>query len=232
MKYVLLTLSIFLYSTLFSQQRLFKTYEDSVQLVQDANLVVANFVERVNKIKPVITQQPKAILNTKPYLIFYSSRANVINLPLWDQVMTAQKGFFNQLAGSESQGKTVFGLFFNGFYLPHEMGHALQTAIQKRDSSLYRNEYFANEVAILYWRAANRTKELEQCYRYAKQFVSQLKSPVPSGADEETYFNTHYNELGADPFKYGYFQFNQFIRIYEDASLGSFDDYIRKYLDK
>lgn len=230
MKVLLFSFCILLHVTLFSQQSLFQTYKDSALLVQDANRQISQFTERVNKIKRVMTNQPTAILNTKPYLIFYASRANLVNLPLWDQVMTAQKAFFTQLSGSESKGKEVFGLFFNGFYLPHELGHALQTAVQKRDSSLYANEYFANQVAILYWRSVNRTKALEQCYQYARQFASQLKSPVPPGEDEEAYFNSHYNELGADPFKYAYFQFNQFIRIYEDETLGNFDDFIKTYL--
>ena len=29
------------------------------------------------------------------------------------------------VAGGEIAGKKVFGLFFNGFYLPHELGHGL-----------------------------------------------------------------------------------------------------------
>lgn len=185
-----------------AQQKLFKLYEDSAALVTDASELVTDFVQRVNAISPVMTAKPTAILNTKPYLIFYSSKANQISLPIWRQVMAPQKQSFYQLSGSEGEGPFVFGLFFNGFYLPHELGHALQSAVKKRDSSLYTNEYFANVIAILYWRDAKKTKELEQCYQYARKFVAQLKNPVPAGEDPVMYFNTHNNELGADPHKY------------------------------
>lgn len=232
MKKIGLLLCLFSSFVLSAQHSFFKVYEDSAALVNDASHIVDDFVQRVNRINPVITAKPMAVLNTKPYLIFYSANANKINLPIWHQVIPPQKQFFYQLSGSEKGGEEVFGLFFNGFYLPHEMGHALQAAVKKRDSSLYANEYFANVVSILYWREVNRTKELEQCYQFAKKFVSQLKDPAPEGADAIQYFNTHYNELGADPYKYAYYQFRQFIQIYEDKSIGDFKSWIQQYLSK
>ena len=33
-----------------------------------------------------------------------------------------------QILDNTIDGKKVFGIFFNGFYLPHELGHALQYA--------------------------------------------------------------------------------------------------------
>lgn len=214
----------------YSQEKLFYAYTDSAKLVQDANNLVSDFTVKVNAVKPVINAQPAAILNTKPFLIFYSSRANRINLPIWYQVIPAQKSFFTQLSGSEKEGKKMFGFFFNGFYLPHEMGHALQYAAKKSEPNLYQNEYIANTIAILYWRAVKRSKELKQCYQYAKRIVKELPSPVPKGEDPVKYFNEHYAELGADPYKYGYYQFAQFIKIYEDKTLKGFDEFIKEFL--
>lgn len=205
-------------------------YTDSATLVQDANHIVADFTGKVNAVSPVFTSWPEAILNTKPFLIFYSSRSNEVNLPIWSQVIPVQKQFFYELGGSEDKGKEMFGLFFNGFFLPHELGHALQHAANKKESDLYQSEYVANTVAILYWRKTKRTKELRKCYAYAKQVVSQLPSPVPAGEDPIRYFNEHYAELGADPYKYGYYQFAQFVKIYEDKSLKSFDEFIKEFV--
>ena len=207
-------------------------YTDSVSLVNDANEIVTDFTDKVNAISPVFTSKTEAILNTKPFLIFYSPKANKINLPMWDQVIPAQKEFFYKLGGTEAKGKEMFGLFFNGFFLPHEMGHALQNAANKRKGDLYQNEYFANTVAILYWKRANRTEELRKCYEYAKQMVRQLPNPVPEGEDPIKYFNEHYAELGADPYKYGYYQFAQFTKIYEDKTLEGFDQFIEDFLAK
>lgn len=236
----------------------FRTYTDSAALVHDANRITADFVTRVNAIHPLIDSAPRAILNTKPFLIFYSPKANLVNLPLWDQVIPEQKQFFYKLAGDESKGRRLFGLFFNGFYLPHELGHALQRFARMRENDkesasqagpaaaspaagpaagpaaakpdLYHGEYFANTIGILYWRATGRTKELRQCYRYAKKMVAQLPNPVPNGKDPVQYFNDNYEALGRDPNLYGYFQFAQFVRIYEDSSLPDFNGFVRNFL--
>ena len=189
----------------YSQKKFFRVYHDSASLVQDANHFITAFSAHLNGVSPVFASQPKAILNTKPFLIFYSPKSNMVNLPIWNQVMPQQMEFFYKLGGNEKKGKEIFGLFFNGFYLPHELGHAIQNAANKRESNLYLNEYFANTVAILYWRKANRSKELRQCYKYAKLMVRKLANPAPEGQDPVKYFNEHYQELGADPYKYGYY---------------------------
>lgn len=213
----------------FGQKALFYSYADSSSLVNDANDIVDDFTKKVNSINSVFTSKPVAILNTKPFLIFYSPKLNTVNLPIWEQVIPDQKKFFQSLTGNEKDGKEMFGLFFNGFYLSHELGHALQTAANIKNSNLYQNEYFANTVAILYWRKVKRTDELKQCYAYAKRIISQLPNPTPEGEDPIKYFNEHYNELGADPYKYGYYQFAQFVKIYEDKTLKNFDMFIKEF---
>lgn len=217
-------------STAFSQKQFFRLYNDSASLVQDANFIIADFSAKVNKLSPVFKTEPVAILNTQPFLIFYSPKLNRVNLPIWSQVIPQQKDFFYTLGGQEKKGREIFGLFFNGFYLPHELGHALQNPVNNKERDLYQNEYFANTVAILYWRKVKRNKELRQCYRYAKKMVSQLTNPAPEGEDPIKYFNEHYETLGADPYKYGYYQFAQFVKIYEDQTLKDFDEFISEFL--
>jgi hypothetical protein len=213
-----------------AQKTFFRVYQDSATLVQDANHIIAAFSTDLNSISPIFTSQPQAILNTKPFLIFYSPKSNQVNLPIWSQVIPKQKEFFYKLGGNEKKGKEIFGLFFNGFYLPHELGHALQNVTNRKESNLYQNEYFANTVAILYWKKKNRSKELRKCHKYAKQMVRQLPNPAPESQDPIKYFNEHYQELGADPYKYGYYQFAQFVEIYENKTLKTFDEFIREFL--
>jgi hypothetical protein len=215
-----------------AQNKLFHTYTDSASLIQDANDIIVEFTKSVNAMKMVFNSRPTAILNTKPFLIFYSPKTNQVNLPIWHQVSPEQKAFFTSMAESEKRGAELFGLFFNGFYLSHELGHALQKASGKREDDLYLNEYFANSVAILYWRKVGRTKELKQCYAFAKKMMRKLPNPVPVGEDPVNYFNEHYAELGADPYKYGYYQFAQFVTIYENKSISDFDEFIRLFLNR
>ena len=115
--------------------------------------------------------------------------------------------------------------------MPHELGHAFQDVITDSTVGLsYQNEYFANTIAILWWRKHKRIKELELCYEYAKKMWSNLPNPVPKNMSEEVYFTKNYEEASQNPYTYGYMQFKQFIQIYEDKTLPDFDIFIKKYL--
>ncbi|MDQ8005920.1 MAG: hypothetical protein REI64_14045 [Pedobacter sp.] len=231
MKKIIIGILVFLClvgTSVSAQNKLFETHTDSAKLVDNANLLIKQFIVDVNKIKPDLKLKTTGVLNTKPFLIFYNSRQDVVNLPLWSQVIAPQKDFFYKLAGSENEGVKVFGLLFNGFYLAHELGHAAQTSAQKTIADKYDNEYFANVVAVLYWKKIGKRKELDACYKYAKIILKQLSNPVPTGEDERTYFTANYAKLSVDPYKYGYFQFSQLVKIYEDKTLPDFDTFIKE----
>lgn len=115
----------------YPQKRFFKVYTDSAALVQDANTIVSDFSAKVNARTLAFVSQPVAVLNTQPFLIFYAPESNTVNLPIWQQVIPGQKDFFYELAGGKEKGEELFGLFFNGFYLAHELGHALRNATKK-----------------------------------------------------------------------------------------------------
>lgn len=217
----------------FAQKNWFSLYKDSIALVTDAKKITTIFENDIKKIKPNLKFSIKAVLNTSPYLIYYDDRNLTANLPIWEQVIPQQKSFFYEVAGSESEGQKAFALFFNGFYLPHELGHAFQDLTT--DSTVgvsYQNEYFANVIAILWWRKHKRIKELALCYAYAKKIWSNLPNPVPKNMSEEVYFTKNYEEASQNPYTYGYMQFKQFIQIYEDKNLPDFDTYIKKYFKK
>jgi hypothetical protein len=89
-------LLILLSHTGFAQQKWFTIYTDSAALVKNASEVTASFISDVKQLQPSIEFNVKAILNTTPYLIFYydNGKEKTANLPLWDQVIAAQKSFF------------------------------------------------------------------------------------------------------------------------------------------
>ncbi len=214
----------------FAQNQWFSRYTDSAKMVGDASEIVNQFSEQVKRLVPSFSIQVKVVENTSPYLIF--NKDNSINLTLWRKVIPPQKAFFATMAGSEKEGEEVFGLFFNGFYLAHEMGHIVYNISGKNYSNAYASEYDANVLSILYWRKAGKNKELENCYRYAKKMLSTLKNPVPKEEDYKAYITANYNKLAADPYQYGYIQFSQFVEIYEDKALPDFDTFIKKELLK
>ena len=139
------------------------------------------------------------------------------------------EAFLTDIAGSQAKGKEMASLFFYGFFFPHEIGHALQYRTKNVPESAYDAEYEANELAVAYWRTQGRTKELEQCYVWAKKALKKLENPVPEGADAKKYITEHYWDLVADPYKYGYIQFSQIVEVMENQELPDFQTYIKRY---
>lgn len=214
-----------------AQSKWFSTYSDSTALVIEANKIICQMADRIVRSTPAIDlHQNVAVKNTKPYLIFIKN--NIINLPFWTEVIPPQKKFFAEMAGSEDEGKEVFGLFFNGFYLAHELGHSFSSIAGKKFENAYDSEYDANKIAVLYWIASGEKDNLKKCYNYAQKMLKTLKNPVPENEDYKKYITDNYGQLVSDPYKYGYIQFSQFVEIYEDKNLPYFDNYIKTYVKK
>jgi len=230
-KNILVAASFLISYFTFGQKSWFTPYAYSAAMVKDAKIVTAKFTNDIKKIKPDIAFEVESIQNTTPYLIYYDEIKKTANLPLWSEVISDQKKFFYTVAGSEKDGQKAFGLFFNGFYLPHELAHALQATVEGTIEGSYENEYFANTVAMLWWRKQGREKDLKKCYESAKAIFATLPNPVPEGITIQNYFKVNYNKAGEDPFVYGYMQFKQFIHIYEDKKLPDFNTFIRNYIN-
>jgi len=211
-----------------AQNRWFTTYSDSVALKTDAVKIVNQFKQKVKSANPTIKLDDwKVVKNTSPYLIYIENKT--VNLPLWQEVIPQQKDFFAEVAEGKEQGREVFGLFFNGFYLVHELGHGLGESVGKKFENAYDLEYEANTIAILYWRSTGEKKNLKKCYTYAKKMLKHLKNPVPANENFKEYMSKHYQELSSDPYKYGYIQFSQFVEIYENKNLPDFVTFIKNY---
>lgn len=228
MKKTILIIAISLMSlTTNAQKKWFTINQDSVALVKEATKISEKFKKDVYKFKKDDKFTTTTILNTTPYLIFFDGQ-NKVNIPLWSQVLPELKAFTKEVTGSEEEGKRMFGLFFNGFYLIHEYGHAYQETYDYENSKVsYQNEHLANTIAMLYWRKIGKKKQLKQCYELAKKMFAKLPNPVPEGMSKEEYFTKNYEEATQNPFVYAYMQFGQFIEIYEDQSLPSFDEYMK-----
>lgn len=221
----LFPLIILFFTQISAQQKLFTTFSDSIQLKKEAEIVVQQFSADIERIYPKTKVLVPVKIDTTPYLIFINKDG--IHLPFWEQVIPEQKTFFYDLAGGEKQGKELFGLLFNGFYVIHEMGHSMESAHQIKFKNSYDSEYFANQVAILWWRENGKAKELKQIYEQLNLIIPKLKNPVPEGQTIEQYFTENYEKAGANPYVYGYMQFKQFKEIYEDKKLKTLKDLLK-----
>lgn len=227
---ILLSLScVLLLQTAFAQKKWFSFYTDSAALVKKGTSISQQFMKDVRALKPDLAMQPKVILHTTPYLIYYDLKEQRVNLPLWNQMPKELVSFFTEMAGTEQKGRQMFALFFNGFYLPHELGHGFQHLVAKAKLG-YEGEYFANTVAVLWWRKHHQKKQLKQCYELAKNIMTKLTNPVPAGQTMQQYYSENYEKASENPYVYGYMQFGQLVQIYKDKSLPDFDTFIQNYL--
>jgi hypothetical protein len=231
MKNTFLSIALMSCFQTFSQEKWFERHSDTNLLVSNSNKIVGKFDAAIKKIKPELTIDPKAIKNTQLSLISFDPERNTINLPFWDEVIQPQKEFFTELAGNTEDGQKVFGLLFNGFYLAHELGHALADRLNLKFDNEYDSEYFANEIGIAYWIKTGKKQELKSSYNFVKKMLSHLKNPVPENENFKAYFTKHYHQLAPDPYKYGFFQFTQFVDIYENKSLPDFAELVNQRIN-
>ena len=216
-----------------AQNQYFEIYTDATALKNQNDALIRDMETRIKLTAPsfsfngLTTEIPKTFMPGQ-----YRSKTNKIYLLPWEIGGPPMVGFLTDVGGSTDKGNTLAGLFFYGFFLPHEVGHALQHHTNKDPESNYDGEYEANELAVAYWRSKGKQKELQQCYEMAKNVLAKVKNPVPENADMKKYITEHYNELLQDPYKYAYIQFSQIVTILEDQSLPDFDTYIKRYFEK
>lgn len=220
-------------SLLSAQDRWFTTYTDSAALVNDAQRITDRFIADVQAIAPDLVFRPKPVAHTTPYMVFYSAPDNTVNLPLWAELPPELKGFLGRIGGDEATGRALFGHFFNGFYLPHELGHALVAASSHGSASgSYAEERLANALAMQWWREHARGTDIDSCYALARTALSHTPVPDTGGQDIAEFLTANYERATQDPFLYGYIQFGQFIALHDDPAPASFADQVRRILGR
>jgi hypothetical protein len=216
-----------------AQNNYFEIYTDSAALKNQNDKLIRDIETRVRLVEPsfsfkgLTTDIPKTFMPGQ-----YRSKPNKIYQLTWQIGGPPMENFLTEMGGSADKGKSLAALFFYGFFLPHEVGHALQHHTNKVPENTYDAEYEANELAVVYWRSKGRDKELQQCNEMAKKILTKLANPIPENADAKKYITAHYDELLKDPYKYAFIQFSQIVKILDDKSLPDFDAYIKKYFIK
>ena len=227
----ILWILLFSSGSILAQEKWFTVYSDSVSLSQDANRITIEFVQDVKKVGEGAQLNLKTVVNTTPYTNYY--QYETVNISLWHETEQQMKEFLTFVTGSEGEGKKMFGLFFNGFYLPHELAHGLQDFTEGKLPGSYEGEKFANQLALLWWKKKGRHDELRACYELAKKAMAHIPNPVPEGETAEAFFTANYREIlrNFDPLVYAYMQWSQYISIYEDQTLPDFDLFLQHYFD-
>jgi hypothetical protein len=216
------------------QEVLFKLYVDSASLARDGAPIVADFNNRVNRVRPELAFDVGFLVYTTPAMVYYAPKSKNVVTSLYHQLPEEHKAFFNSYSDNEEDAKQFFSVFFNGFYIAHELGHGLVAAYGLSDmKTMYYEEFEVNMIAMNYWSSVGKTAGLEKCYQFAKAFLTKVPDPVPDDVEDRiAWFNEHYAELGPQPEKYAYFQFSQFVDIYENHDRVHIDKYLEIYISQ
>lgn len=189
-------------------------YTDSAAFRADAERIVAAFAAEVARARGGPLAEPPAVeVRNVPQLILFSPSANRVVVPWWDGLSPGMRGTFRTFAGGgDAEAEHLFRAFFNRFLVAHEAGHWFQFRADRREATLYENENAANRLAVAFWRTQPGGEPfLAELERLASHAADNLPDPTPPGEDPVAYFGANYRALGADPLKYGYYQF-RFMR--------------------
>lgn len=185
--------------------------DDAAQLRTQAQGIVDAFAAGVAQARGAsLGAAPRIEVKNTPQLIFFDFDPNTITVPDWNIQPAGLRDAFKTFAGGgDADAERLFRTMFNKFLIAHEAGHWLQYRTWKgAPPRMYGFEQDANLLAVAFWRTQPGGEaflaELEQL---ATRAASALPDPTPQGEDAAAYFGAHYRELGADPMKYGYYQF-------------------------
>ncbi|MCA9565111.1 MAG: hypothetical protein KC561_16550 [Myxococcales bacterium] len=142
---------------------------------------------------------------TRPSLISWRARERMVAVPVWDELAPPQHALFEEMAAGIG-GQTLFDWLFRWFFVPHELGHALQSSVCPDRFGHYHSEQQANDIAVAFWMIA-RPEALDVLEQIIATVAAGVPNPVPEGEQPAAFFDTNYDTLASDPWAYGYFQF-------------------------
>ena len=189
-------------------------YADTTALRIGAQSVVDAFASEVASARGSVLAQPPAVeVRNTPQLISFSRSTNRVTVPWWDTMPEQMRAVMRTFAdGGDAEAEHLFRVVFNRFLIAHEAAHWYQDHAQRRMPTLYENENAANRLAVAFWRTQpDGERFLAELEEVTSRAADALPDPTPPGEDPVAYFGANYQTLGADPLKYGYYQF-RFMR--------------------
>lgn len=205
-------------------------YADTAELRFGAQAIVNDFAREVAEARgAALNATPTVEVRNTPQLIFFQREPNRIVVPSWETTPPEMRAVFREFAaGGDAEAEHLFRAIFNGFLIAHEAGHWFQTHADRRAATLYDNENAANRLAVAFWRTQpDGERLLAELERLTARAADALPDPTPAGEDAVAYFGANYQTLGADPMKYGYYQFRFMRDAIRDRAQLDFAEMVR-----
>jgi hypothetical protein len=180
--------------------------------LQDIEQARDAFIARAQGAGLNLENPPQVMEWTRPSLISWRREKNAVAVPKWDELSKEQREVLATMAGSEEDAPAFFAWVFRWFLIPHELTHAYQEgAAEQLDHA--RSERLANDVAAAFWmEQPNGPNDLDALETVLGPVAERLPLPVPEGANEDTWFNEHYDDLANKPTEYGAFQVRYMLK--------------------
>lgn len=183
---------------------------DAEPLQSGAQAIVDAFAAEVARVRGgPLGPTPAVEVRDTPQLIFFDGEANGIVVPQWETQPEPMRAVFRTFAGGgDAEAERLFRAFFNRFLVAHEAAHWFQARAGRSEATLYAHENSANQLAVGFWRTQpDGERLLAELEQLAAGAAAALPDPTPPGEDAVAFFGENYQALGADPLKYGHYQF-------------------------
>ena len=208
----------------------FEVYADTIQLREGAQAIFDAFAAEVARARgAALFETPAVAVRNTPQLIFFSRNANQVVVPWWGTLPPEMGPVFRTFAaGGDAEAEHLFRAVFNRFLVAHEAAHWFQAHAGRQQPTLYENENAANRIAVAFWRTQpGGERFLAEMERLTAGAAAALTDPTPAGEHAVAYFGANYQTLGADPLKYGYYQFRFMRDAVRDRGRLRFADMVR-----
>jgi len=239
---ILLIFTLLINQGLFAQKTgsyfgLFRLYTDSIELNKDIQKLRNDFIAIVKAVKPELDFRTTVTVFSSSLLTHYSPQDDEARIPLWKDVPVFIHDELIRLEGSEQSAQHVFAHLFNGFYIPHELGHGLQKTFRGMNdfSDAWMMEYEANELTIYYLLSLGTyNDQLNNVYESSKRWLSILPDPVPPGEDKGKYLTENYDRIARelDVRTYAWLQSWQIVDIMEKEDKPTFEGYLKQFFER
>lgn len=189
--------------------------EGNQMILDKVSSIRDNFIHTIEEEGVNVNYSPEVLVVNTPALMSFWGDQNFGYLltPNWKSANPNMKKLFEywiEKTGVEDSAEHFFNQNFNWFLVAHELGHYLQETqkIRRIDyNDRWNGEIYANQVAVSFWIAQGKEKELTDFINNTTKIMKFLSSPNDSKESEEDYFNKNHRELAQDPNKYAYYQF-------------------------
>jgi hypothetical protein len=168
---------------------------------------------------------PPVLVEDVPSFGSYDSETNTLRTSAWSLLKPEESRMFFHFMGPDATEAIARKEFEDGVHhwvIVHELGHWFQACrgITEKTAKPYAIEFGADRIAAAYWNEHDSSVIAHQRVVF-NGILHNFPNPVPEGAEVESFFNDHYQELGPTP-GYLWFQSRMCLTALDEKPLPSF----------